>query len=154
VLAATLEDLDLLLSDVLLPHIAIALDAGTQGYAAAVALIALWKRRGVKPALAMAALNIDPIGTGVGGLEAQAIAALAKEIAAHYPQVTTLAVDLRAYHAAGASEAQEIGLALALAAAYLRMLEKAGLPLEAALGQIRFIFATDSSFFLSIAKLR
>lgn len=154
VFATTLEDLDTLLQDVLLQHIAIAFDAGPQGYAAAVALIALWKRRGIAPKDAMAALNIDPIGAGVGGLENEAIGALAKEIAAHYPQVTTLGVDLRVYHAAGASEAQEIGLALATGAAYLRMLEAAGLSLEAALGQIRFIFATDSLFFLSIAKLR
>ena len=152
VFAVTLDDLDRLTAEVQLSAIAVALDAGPQGFAAGVALLALWRRRGVKPHEALGALNIDPIGTGIEGLEG--LGPLARRIDSHYPHVTTLAVDLRRYHAAGASEAQEIGIALATGAAYLRLLEEAGLPLEHALRQIRFLFATDSDFFLSMAKLR
>jgi methylmalonyl-CoA mutase len=127
----------------------IALDAGAQGVAAAAALIALWRRRGVKPHEAQGALNIDP--TGAPG---PWLGAFVSHIDRHYPNVTALAVDLRPYHAAGASEAQEIAIALSTGAAALRLLEQTGLPLERALRQIRFIVATDSDFFLSMAKLR
>jgi methylmalonyl-CoA mutase len=154
VLAATLDDLDRLTADIPLANTAIALDAGAQGFAAGAALVALWRRRGVKPHDAAGALNIDPIGAGVDGLQMLSLGSLVRLIDSRYPHVTALAVDLRPYHAAGASGAQEVGIALATGTAYLRLLEEAGLPLERALCQIGFVFATDSNFFFSLAKLR
>jgi methylmalonyl-CoA mutase len=62
--------------------------------------------------------------------------------------------DGRLVHNAGGSEAQELGYVLAVAVAYLRALEGAGTPLEAARGMIGFRLCADADQFLTIAKLR
>lgn len=150
VLIQTQGDLDALLHDV--PGTApIMLDGGASGLAAALALLANWKSRNVKPADVKGALNIDPLALAP---DCAVTGALAKRADAEYPGLTTIAVDTRPDHAGGASEAQDVGLALAAAAETLRMLDKAGLPPERALRQIQFIFATSSHFFLSMIKLR
>ena len=64
------------------------------------------------------------------------------------------AADGRIIHNAGGSEAQELAYALAVAVAYLRALEGAGIPLDAARGMIEFRLAADADQFLTIAKFR
>jgi methylmalonyl-CoA mutase len=64
------------------------------------------------------------------------------------------AADARPVHDAGGSEAQELAFALAVATAYLRALEAAGLSLEDARAAIFFRLAVDADQLLSIAKLR
>jgi len=63
-------------------------------------------------------------------------------------------VNAALYHAAGASEAQELGAALATAVAYLRELEQSDSDLDALAGSFSFTFALDADVFLGIAKLR
>jgi methylmalonyl-CoA mutase len=62
--------------------------------------------------------------------------------------------DGRIVHNAGGSEAQELAYVLAVAVAYLRALEGAGTPLEAARSMIEFRLATDADQFLTVAKFR
>jgi len=62
--------------------------------------------------------------------------------------------DGRPVHDAGGSEAQELAFALALATAYLRMLEAGGIDLQAARAAISFRLAADADQFLTIAKFR
>jgi methylmalonyl-CoA mutase len=62
--------------------------------------------------------------------------------------------DGRAIHNAGGSEAQELAFAVAVALAYLRVLETAGVPLEDARGMIYFRLAADADQFLTTAKFR
>jgi methylmalonyl-CoA mutase len=62
--------------------------------------------------------------------------------------------DGRAYHEAGAGEAQELGCVLATAVAYLRLLEGAELGLEEARDEIAFLLAADADPFLTLAKFR
>ena len=57
-------------------------------------------------------------------------------------------------HAAGGSEAQELGFVLANALAYLRALEAQGLDLDQARRAIFFRLAADQDQFLTIAKFR
>lgn len=64
------------------------------------------------------------------------------------------AADARPVHDAGGSEAQELAFALAVATAYLRALEAAGMTLEDARAAIFFRLAVDADQLLSIAKLR
>jgi len=64
------------------------------------------------------------------------------------------AADARPVHDAGGSEAQELGFALAVATAYLRALEAAGLDIDDARAAIFFRLAVDADQLLSIAKLR
>jgi methylmalonyl-CoA mutase len=62
--------------------------------------------------------------------------------------------DGRAVHDAGGSEVQELAFALALALAYLRMLEDGGIDLDAARAAISFRLAADADQFLTMAKFR
>lgn len=62
--------------------------------------------------------------------------------------------DGRIIHNAGGSEAQELAFALAAAIDVLRVLENAGLSLDAARKLIYFRLATDADEFLTIAKFR
>ena len=64
------------------------------------------------------------------------------------------AADGRIIHNAGGSEAQELAYTLAVAVAYLRALEGAGIALDAARGMIEFRLAADTDQFLTIAKFR
>jgi len=62
--------------------------------------------------------------------------------------------DGRAVHDAGGSEAQELAFALALAVAYLRMLEAGHVDLDKARAAISFRLAADADQFLTMAKFR
>ena len=62
--------------------------------------------------------------------------------------------DGRPVHDAGGSEVQELAFTLALALAYLRMLEASGLDLDAARAAISFRLSADADQFLTMAKFR
>jgi methylmalonyl-CoA mutase len=62
--------------------------------------------------------------------------------------------DGRIVHAAGGSEAQELAYALAVAVAYLRVLEASGVALDQARRMIFFRLAADADQFLTLAKFR
>ena len=62
--------------------------------------------------------------------------------------------DGRPVHDAGGSEAQELAFTLAIAIAYLRMLEAGGIDLDAARSAISFRLAADADQFLTMAKFR
>lgn len=162
VLAAQVEALDALLARVDLQQVAIDLDAGSSALPAAAALVALARRRGLAPAVLRGACGADPLGTlaAEGRLPCalerllQQLADLAGWTAAHAPQLRAVTVSTLAYHDAGATAGQELGLALATGAAYLRRLTDAGLPLDAAAEQLTFRLAVGRDVFLELAKLR
>jgi methylmalonyl-CoA mutase len=62
--------------------------------------------------------------------------------------------DGRPVHDAGGSEAQELAFALALAVAYLRLLETGGIALDTARAAISFRLTADADQFLTMAKFR
>ncbi|WP_426434991.1 methylmalonyl-CoA mutase family protein [Bradyrhizobium genosp. P] len=62
--------------------------------------------------------------------------------------------DGRPIHDAGGSEVQELAFTLAVALAYLRMLEAAGIDLDAARTAISFRLSADADQFLTMAKFR
>ncbi|MBR1087318.1 methylmalonyl-CoA mutase small subunit [Bradyrhizobium manausense] len=62
--------------------------------------------------------------------------------------------DGRPVHDSGGSEAQELAFALSLAVAYLRMLERGGIDLDAARNAISFRLCADADQFLTMAKFR
>jgi methylmalonyl-CoA mutase len=64
------------------------------------------------------------------------------------------AADGRIVHNAGGSEVQELAYALAVAVAYLRALEGAGLALDTAREMIEFRLSADADQFLTVAKFR
>jgi len=62
--------------------------------------------------------------------------------------------DGRPVHDAGGSEVQELAFTLAVALAYLRMMEAAGIDLDAARAAISFRLSADADQFLTMAKFR
>ncbi|MGD9571079.1 MAG: methylmalonyl-CoA mutase family protein [Thermoleophilia bacterium] len=155
--------LDRLLGGVILDAVAIGLRAGAHGPAAAAALRALWAERGVSDAEAQGSLGLDPIGehASSGGAAGDVAGLLedagrvAAEVAARHPGgVRAITVDAARYHDAGASDAQQLALAVATGIAYLRALTGAGMDVAAALGQIEFRLAAGPQQFPAIASMR
>ena len=64
------------------------------------------------------------------------------------------AADGRIVHNAGGSEVHELATTLAVAVAYLRALEAAGIGLDAARAMIEFRLSADADQFLTVAKFR
>lgn len=118
--------------------------------------------RGIKPADVDMRFGLDPIGrAAVQGGSATGWQDLASELAGSVQALSDAGfqgpfavADGRVVHDAGGAEAQELAFVLATLVAYLRALESAGIPLEAARGMLYARLAADSDQFLTIAKFR
>ncbi|GER00470.1 hypothetical protein JCM17845_10930 [Iodidimonas gelatinilytica] len=157
-----LEDLDQALLDMDLAIAPLHLEAGRFGIPAAALLMALWDKRGLAFDAVSGHFGVDPLGAlaAEGSLlsplpdalrEAGALAAQCHD---RFPKMTALSVSSEAAHSAGATEAQELAIALATGLAYLRASEQAGLALDDAARQIRFCLMADTDVTLTIAKFR
>lgn len=150
------------LEGVVLDAAAVGLRAGPRAVQAAEALRALWADHGVDDVAALASLGVDPVGEyaasgGVHGPVGEAlagVATLAADVSRRHPHVRTITVDAALYHDAGASEAEQLGVALATGVEYLRALESAGLEPAAAAAQLEFRLAAGAQQFLTIAAFR
>jgi len=149
------------LEGVHLELVPVVLDAGEYVTDAAGSLIALWRGRGIAEDRRLGAFHADPLGTlaRTGALYHPLAASLANATqlvttAMSMPRVTALLADGRPYHAAGASEAQELAAMLATLVAYLRACETGGIAPAAALRKIAVALAVDADQFLGLAKLR
>jgi len=160
--AQDVDTLDAALDGVMLDLIRLRLDPAPQGRVNALLLAVLVEKRGLNPADLAIEFGLDPIGVlasdgslaalwpEIGQRLAETIGAL-KERGYKGPFVT---VDTRPYHEAGASEALELGTALATAVAYLRALEAHGMPLTDARDAIAFTLVADTDEFVTVAKFR
>ena len=154
---SSVDGLDAALKSVMLPLIALRLDAGLAGFETASLLRQLIERRGDDPAALDLDLGLDPLGTraATGRLEAGWEARLCETARAFAGVRGRVALaDARAYHEAGASEVQELAAVLAAAVAYLRALEAGGHDLERAREQIAVLLVADADEFLTVAKFR
>lgn len=150
-------DLDSALENVELDFISLRLDAGAETIQAAAAIAALVERRRLTSAALAVDLGFDPIG-----LEARTGAAPTKDDLTSILSLAEgaglagrpLLSDGRAYHEAGAGEAQELAAVLATGVAYLRRLGKYGLSLDAARGTLAFLLAADADILLGLTKFR
>jgi methylmalonyl-CoA mutase len=149
-------DLPAVLAGVYLDLAPIALDAGAHSVEALEALVATAQQRGVDPAELRGTAGADPIGrrarTGADA-DLDVLSRLAERRAA-VPGLQLATVDATVYHDAGASDAQELGVATAVGVAYLRALTDAGLSVDEALDALEFRWAVTVEQFPSIAKLR
>ena len=157
--AATAEALDAALASVMLPLIAIRLDAGGRGLEAAALLKGVAERRGEALGGLDIDLGLDPVGTfaATGRLGADFGKDLSDALAtfdgAGFAGRACLA-DGRPYHEAGASEAVELAAVLATAVAYLRALEAGGHDVARARDAVAVLLVADADEFLTIAKFR
>ncbi|PTR27611.1 heterodimeric methylmalonyl-CoA mutase small subunit [Rhodococcus sp. OK519] len=157
------DALDAALAGVLLDLAPLTLDAGSETAAAAQKLFALLDARaaagdGVADrADVRVGLGAAPLTdgfSGAAGVELADAVALAEVAAARAETVRALTVDGTVFHNAGASDAEELGAAIAAGVEYLRALTNAGLPISAALGQLEFRLAATDDQFQTIAKFR
>jgi methylmalonyl-CoA mutase len=153
------ETLSRALDGVFLDGIAVRLEAGAAAPAAARALLDFAESSGADVAALDLCLGLDPLGDaafrGVSPSDdwGADLAAFARETAARGAGGRLALADGRLWHAAGATEAQELAATLAAALAYLRALADT-LPIEAAAARIGFSLAADVDQFATIAKLR
>jgi methylmalonyl-CoA mutase len=115
----------------------------------------------IEPSITRISFGFDPLGLrlrhGEGedwASEAAGFAERAKRAAKAGFATGAVAVDARLVHAAGGTEAQELGYALATGLAYLRTLADSGLDVETARGLLLFRLATDAEEFASVGKFR
>ena len=153
-IAAALDGVDLALCPV-------ALVAGEYTQDASGSLMALWRARKLPEEQWKGELGADPLGTlaRTGALYHPLAKSL--EVAARLaagtramPGVKALVADGHPYHAAGASEAQELAAMLATLLSYLRACEAVGLAPADALPKISVGLAADADQLMTIAKLR
>lgn len=142
--------------------IAIELHTAETSKEAADHVAALVKGRGIDPAACTIRFGHDPIGAhAFGGGAPVSWAVIAPRFAEHVAALAKqgfkgplTAADGRLIHNAGGSEAQELAYVIAVAVAYLRALEGAGVPLADARTMIGFRLTADADEFLTVAKLR
>ena len=152
-------DLDSVLENVDLDFIRVRLDAGGDTLAVAEALGALVERRTLTSAGLDIDLGYDPIGLAARSGRKPLIDDAALKRLLDVAETAGLAgrpllADGRAYHEAGAGEAAELAAVLSTMVAYLRALEAAGLPLNAAREKIAVLLAVDADVVLSLVKMR
>jgi methylmalonyl-CoA mutase len=101
-------------------------------------------------------LGLDPIGARSRGEESDLAACVsaAAELASSLPVGRTVTVDSTRYGAAGATEGEELGWAIASGVAYLRAFEDAGPAPADAADTIAFRVTAGADQFLTIATLR
>jgi methylmalonyl-CoA mutase len=150
------------LEGVHLDAVAIELQTAEPTRDAADHLAALIKRRGHAPGAVDIRFGHDAIGAhSLTGTLPIPFGDLMPRFGEHVASLAKLgfgsqlgAADGRIVHNAGGSEAQELAYTIAVAVAYLRALEGAGLALDDARSRIEFRLAADADQFLTIAKFR
>lgn len=104
----------------------------------------------------LVSLGAAPLTSRFAGLADTGLAeavALAGQAARRQETVRAITVDGTVFHDAGASDAQELGAAVAAGLAYLRSLTES-LDIADSLGQLEFRFAATDDQFATIAKFR
>jgi methylmalonyl-CoA mutase len=157
-------DADLLgriLEGVYLDLVPVVLDAGDRWRDGAEAIVALWERLGLDPAVVTGNLGADPLGCWVSNrsLDVDAdladAAAWAARMRSDHPGMRTYVVNGTRFANAGASDALELGFSAAYAVATLRSLVDDGrLHAADAFAQLEFRYAATADQFATIAKFR
>lgn len=154
------EDLPQVLEKVFVDLAPVVLETTGDQVAAAEALVTLLDERAVAPAPGTS-LGGDPVGAALRGstpvetAEVERVVLRLAELASAHPGTFAVTVDATALHDRGASDAQELGYALAVGAAYLRLLTgPGGLDVDRAAALMEFRLAATDEQFPTIAKFR
>ncbi len=155
--------LDRALAGVLLDLAPVSLDASDplMQVVAARALMARWTSAGIAADDRRGCLGIDPLSAWarIGGAfdlgeVLDDVASVTLDVHAAAPRARALLVDATVWHDAGATEAQELGWAIAAGAWLVRALVQRGVPITVAASAIEYRFAATDDQFATIAKLR
>jgi methylmalonyl-CoA mutase len=156
------SELRTVLDGVMLDVAPVTLDAGADARAVANDYLAFLQERRMQFLDMDGSFGLDPYGvlarTGELHLdldEHHALAAVAMKTAFSYRNMRTFTADATIYHDAGATDVEELGIALATGVEYLRDLtEHGGMHAGIAFSQIDFRYAATADQFATIAKLR
>jgi methylmalonyl-CoA mutase len=106
-------------------------------------------------------LGADPLGEAVAApgtidvaADLDAIASWISHLGTDRPDLAVVTVDGSRFHAAGASDAQQLGCTVAAGVAYLRALEQRGVAPAAAIGRMELRLAATDDQFATIATFR
>lgn len=151
-----------LLEGVLFDVAPVVLDAGLRCLGAAEALERAWERLGADPTTVSGSFGIDLFGEWASDRSGTDLDAHLEEFDAsapsteRYPNMRLVTVDGTRFHDAGASDAQELGLSIAVAVATLRVLTDGtrNLDIAHAFGQLELRLAATADQFATIAKFR
>ncbi|MBL8575447.1 MAG: methylmalonyl-CoA mutase [Hyphomicrobiaceae bacterium] len=157
-----LADLDRALENVLLDLVEWRIDAGYEYRYLGAALLALAAKRGIAADQLTVAFGFDPLGylAARGTVETHGSNAIVRLVDAVGYLATTgvkgswFTADGRPWHAAGASEAQELAAIAASTRMYWQLMLDAGLDLETAAARTELLVVADQNQFATIAKLR
>jgi methylmalonyl-CoA mutase len=161
-LPSTREAVDKVLYGVHLDMIHLRMDVHPRSRACADWFVDYMRPRDVNSKTLSFSLGIDPAatlaGTGrlrmsIAALKASLPQSLSGFFSSDLPGIV-LEADGRVYHNAGATEAQELGAMLSIAAGHFRLFEEARQPIVYAAPHIGFAVSVDQDQFLSIAKVR
>ena len=144
-------DLATVLQRVLVDLAPVVLDAPHDQTGAASALVEAFGYAEPHP---LTNLGADPLGARLRGHDPAPDALVTVARLAAKTGTLGVVVDGTAVHDLGASDAQELGYALAVGAAYLRDLTHDGFTLDEALGLLEFRLAATDEQFPTIAKFR
>lgn len=156
-------DLDAVLKDVLLDLIETRIESGRfAGREDALAFAALVEKRGLDPKAVAVSFGLDPLGDfAAAGALPMAWPLLAKRFAETSAILAAKGftgplarASGNVFHAAGASDAQELAAVLAAAVAYLKAFAEAGVPLAEAATRIEAALVADVHQTATIAKFR
>ncbi|MEC3953044.1 methylmalonyl-CoA mutase family protein [Nocardia sp. CDC153] len=134
------------------------LDAGPAANEAAAQLFSLLdayeapQRKDIR--VSLGATPLTSLFAGTQAIDLDGAIALAQQSVARTETVRAITVCGVAFHNSGASDAQELGAAVAAGLEYLRALTDAGADIADALGQLEFRFAATDDQFETIAKFR
>lgn len=142
------------LDGVLLDLAPLTLDAGADVVAVSEALFALLDERGTSADVRLGASPLTDTFAGLTGASLDDTLDLARRASARPERIRAVTLDGTVFHAAGAGDAQEIGLAAAAGLDYLRAATAAGMSAADALDQIEIRLAATDEQFETIAKFR
>ena len=152
--------IEAVLTGVSIDLIGLRLDLGRDGPAVLDRLAAFLGSRAHPPAYLD--LGLDPVSwLAQDGMQAGDWPAVAQDLARRVSDLDArgfsgpkLRADGRSWHAAGASDAQELALVVASGVLYLRTLDDAGIDLDRARSSVSFGLTAESDLVATIAKFR
>ncbi|GAA5049428.1 methylmalonyl-CoA mutase family protein [Nocardia callitridis] len=151
-------DLSTALSGLLFDLAPLSFDAGAEAAEAAREIFAVIEGYGArdrsKIEIALGAAPLTSRFAEIADLGLAETVALAAAASERTETVRAITVDATVFHEAGASDAQELGAAVAAGLAYLRALTSEGVGIAQALAQLEFRFAATDDQFATIAKFR
>ncbi|UOE75309.1 methylmalonyl-CoA mutase family protein [Parageobacillus thermoglucosidasius] len=159
---ASLDDVEIMFSDIDLDQYSLRVDAGAQSLSFVALFAAYLQKRHIPFAGVRGTIGMDPIGTlaETGHLSFSLaslydmMADITKWVKNNMPHVKTVIVRSEPYHNGGANAIQELAFAFSTAVEYIHACLDRGLAIDDIAPRIQFSFAVGSNFFMEIAKLR